>query len=178
MSQQILLAVALQQGEAFMPHVLTAREVAVCLAKGCGGKLSVLSVYDYGKIKEPSLSAEMAARYREDLMQRIDAQMETRIKAFLAGVQEMDLAITPMIQAGEPRRTIIEVAERLPADLLVIGADGTRRVLDVVLGSTAAYVSRHAPCPVLMVTPRGSRGGPAAAAMEAQPGRERWVSRR
>jgi len=80
--------------------------------------------------------------------------METKMKAFLDGVQVMDNAITPIVQAGEPRKTIIEVAERLPADLLVIGAHNKRSVLDVVLGGTAGHVSRHATCPVIMVTPR------------------------
>jgi nucleotide-binding universal stress UspA family protein len=154
MSQQILLAVALQEWEEFTPHALAAREVAATLAKGSGDNLSVLSVYDYGKIKEPPLSAEQAARYREDMMQRIDALMETKMKAFLAGVQEMEIAITPLMQAGTPRKAIIDVAERLPADLLVIGAHSKRSVFDALLGGTAAYVSRHAPCPVLMVTPR------------------------
>jgi nucleotide-binding universal stress UspA family protein len=154
MDHQILLAVALQQGEEFTPHALAAREVAVALAKGSGASLSVLSVYDYGEIKEPSLSAEMAARYREDMMQRIDGSMETKMKAFLAGMQAMDIAVTPLVQVGEPRKTILEVAERLPAELLVIGAHNKRSVLDVVLGGTAGYVSRHAPCPVVMVTPR------------------------
>jgi len=154
MSQQILLAVALQQWEEFTPHALTARQVAAALAKGSGDNLSVLSVYDYGKIKVPALSTEQAARYREDMMRRIDVLMETKMKAFLAGVQEIEIAITPVVQAGEPRKTIIDVAERLPADLLVIGAHSKRSVFDAVLGGTAAYVSRHAPCSVLMVTPR------------------------
>jgi nucleotide-binding universal stress UspA family protein len=154
MYQQILLPVALQEWEEFTPHAVAAREVAVALAKGSGATLLVLSVYDYGKIKEPALPVEQAARYREDMMQRTDALMETKMKAFLAGVQGMDIAITPMVQAGEPRKTIIDVAERLPADLLVIGAHSKRSVFDVALGGTAAYVSRHAPCPVLMVTPR------------------------
>jgi nucleotide-binding universal stress UspA family protein len=154
MYDQILLAVALQQWEEFTLHALAAREVAVALAKGSGARLSVLSVYDYGEIKEPSVSAEMAARYREDMMQRIDGSMETKMKAFLASVQAMDIAITPMVQAGEPRKTIIEVAGRLPADLLVIGAHNKRSVLDVMLGGTAGHVSRHAPCPAIMVTPR------------------------
>lgn len=154
MSQQILLAVALQQWDAFTPHALTAREVAVALTKGCGAKLTVLSVYDYGKIKEPSLSPDMIARYREDMMQRIDGQMESKLKAFLADVQGQEIPITPLVQAGEPRKTILEVAARLPADLLVIGAHSKRSVLDAMLGGTAAYLSRHAPCPVLMVTPR------------------------
>jgi nucleotide-binding universal stress UspA family protein len=154
MYEQILLAVALQQWEEFTPHAIAAREVAAVLAKGSGAKLAVLSVYDYGEIKAPSVSAEMAARYREDMMQRIDGSMETKMKAFLAGVQAMDNAITPIVQAGEPRKTILEVAERLPADLLVIGAHNKRSVLDVVLGGTAGHVSRHATCPVIMVTPR------------------------
>jgi universal stress protein A len=154
MYHQILLAVALQQGEEFTQHALAAREVAVALAKGSGARLSVLSVYDYGEIEEPSVSADMAARYREDMMQRIDGSMETKMKAFLAGVQAMDIAITPMVQAGEPRKTILEVAERLPADLLVIGAHNKRSVLDVMLGGTAGHVSRHASCPVIMVAPR------------------------
>ena len=154
MYEQILLAVALQQWEEFTSHALAAREVAVALAKGSGARLSVLSVYDYGEIKQPSVSAEMAARYREDMMQRIDGSMETKIKAFLAGAEAMDSAITPIVQAGEPRKTILDVAERLPADLLVIGAHNNRSVLDVVLGGTAGHVSRHATCPVIMVTPR------------------------
>jgi nucleotide-binding universal stress UspA family protein len=154
MYHQILLAVALQPEEEFTLHALAARQVAVSLAKGSGARLSVLSVYDYADIKEPSVSADMAARYREDMMQRIDGSMETTMKAFLAGTQAMDIAITPMVQAGEPRKTILDVAQRLPADLLVIGAHSKRSVLDVVLGGTAGYVSRHAPCSVIMVTPR------------------------
>jgi nucleotide-binding universal stress UspA family protein len=154
MYEQILLAVALQQWEEFTSQALAAREVAAALAKGSGARLSVLSVYDYGEIKQPSVSAEMAARYREDMMQRIDGSMETKMKAFLAGVEAMDSAITPIVQAGEPRKTILDVAERLPADLLVIGAHNKRSVLDVVLGGTAGHVSRHATCPVIMVTPR------------------------
>jgi nucleotide-binding universal stress UspA family protein len=154
MYQQILLAVALQEWEEFTPQALAAREVAVALAKGSGAKLLVLSVYDYGKIKEPELPAEQAARYREDMMQRTDALMETKMKDFLAAVPEMDIAMTPKVQAGEPRKTIMDVAERLPADLLVIGAHSKRSVLDVASGGTAAYLIRHAPCAVLMMAPR------------------------
>jgi universal stress protein A len=154
MYQQILLAVALQQWEDLTSHALAARDVAAALAKGSGDRLTVLSVYEYGKIKEPPLSAELAARYREDMMRRIDAQMEMKMKAFVAAMQEREIAITPLVQAGDARKTIIEVAERLPADLLVIGAHSKRGMFDAVLGGTAAYVSRHAPCPVVMVTPR------------------------
>ena len=100
------------------------------------------------------------------------------MKAFLAGVQEMDIDITPMVRAGEPRKTIIDVAERLPADLLIIGAHSKRSVFNVVLGGTAGYVSRHARCPVLMVTPRKSprhRDTPIADRQDTTAGTEGFV---
>jgi nucleotide-binding universal stress UspA family protein len=128
MSHHTLLPVALQQWEEFTPHALIAREVAVTLAKGSGAKLSVLSLYEYGKMKESGLSLEMAARYREGMIQRIEGLMETKMKAFLADVQGMDIAISSIVQAGEPHKAIIDMAERLPADLLVIGAQSKRRV--------------------------------------------------
>ena len=59
------------------------------------------------------------------------------------------------------RKTIIATAETLKPDLLVIGAHSKRSVFDVVLGGTAAYVSRHALCPVIMVKPGEMRATPA-----------------
>jgi nucleotide-binding universal stress UspA family protein len=162
MYHEILLAVTLQQWEEFTPHALAARDAAVALTRGAGAKLSVLSVYEYGRIDEPGLSPDMAARYREDKMRRIDALMETKMKNLLANVEEAGIPITSIMEAGEPRKIIIALAERLGADLLVIGAHRKRTIFDdVVLGGTAASVSRHAPCPVVMVKPRASRQGPA-----------------
>jgi nucleotide-binding universal stress UspA family protein len=157
MYQHILLAVPLQRLEEYGPYALGARDTAVAIAKGAGAQLSVLSVYDYDKLSDSGLSAEMAARYREDLMLRTDAEMETKMKAFLAGIQGYDIPITPLLKAGEPRKMILTMIELLHPDLLIIGSHSKRSVLDVVLGGTAAYVLRHAPCTVLMVKPNGEK---------------------
>lgn len=127
------------------------------MAKGSGARLSVLSIYDYGQMESLSLSPEDLGRYRETQMSQIDAMMETKMKAFLAGVQEVDLPITSLLKAGEPRQLIVTTAESLGVDLLVIGAHSKRSFLDVLLGGTAAHVSRYAPCPVVMVQPREKR---------------------
>jgi nucleotide-binding universal stress UspA family protein len=154
MSQHILLAVALQHWKEFSPHALIARDVAVRLAKGFGGKLSVLSAYDYEDLDVPGLAAEELGRYRDTQMQRIDALMEQKLKTFLDGVPTNDLSVIPLLKVGKPRQLIIRTAESLGTDLIVIGAHSKRNFLDVLLGGTAAYVSRHAPCPVVMVQPR------------------------
>jgi nucleotide-binding universal stress UspA family protein len=157
MYQHVLLAVPLQRWEEYSPHALAARDVAVAIAKGSGAKLSVLSIYDYDKIGESGLSAEMAARYREDLMRRTDAEMEMKMKSFLADIQSHDIPATPLLKVGDARKMIVTTVELLQPDLLIIGAHSKRSVFDVTLGGTAAYVSRHAPCAVLMVKPNGRK---------------------
>ena len=153
MYQHILLAVALQRWEEVGPHAVAARDAAVALAKGAGTKLSVLSVYEYEDLNISGLGSAELGRYRETQMQRIDALMEQKLKAFMDGVPTDSLVVTPMLKVGEARPLIIRTAESLAVDLLVIGAHSKRSFLDVMLGGTAAYVSRHAPCPVLMVQP-------------------------
>jgi universal stress protein A len=52
---------------------------------------------------------------------------------------------------GSPSREIVEVARRLPADLIVISTHGRTGLKHVLLGSVAENVVRRAPCPVFVV---------------------------
>jgi nucleotide-binding universal stress UspA family protein len=164
--RHILLAVALQHWDEFSPHAVAAREAAVALAHGSGAQLTVLSVYDYDDeapealILSPealSLSAVDLARDQDTQIQRMDAQMEARLQAFLAGAPPHEIPITPLLKVGHPRQVIVATAEALGVDLLVIGAHSKRSFVDVLLGGTATAVSRHAPCTVVMVQPGEKR---------------------
>jgi nucleotide-binding universal stress UspA family protein len=171
MYRHILLAVALQHWDELSPHAVAAREAAVALARGSGAKLSVLSVYDYGRLEEPGLPLEMsshggaevmhqleaARKRREEHIRQLDAQMETKMQAFLAGVPTHKIPLTPLLKVGNPRQVIVATAEALGVDCLVIGAHSKRSFLDVLLGGTATAVSRHAPCAVVMVQPGEQR---------------------
>jgi nucleotide-binding universal stress UspA family protein len=166
MYQHILLAVALQHWDAFSPHAVAAREAAVALARGSGAQLSVLSVYDYDDTPPEALSlspealglsAVDLARDRDTQIQRTDALMAAKMQAFLAGVPTHEPPIRPLLKVGNPRQLIVATAEALGVDCLVMGAHSKRSFLDVLLGGTAAVVSRHAPCAVVMVQPGEKR---------------------
>ena len=159
MYQHILLAVALQRWDEFSPHAVAAREAAVALAHGAGAQLTVLSVYDYDYDQPDALSlpSEELSRYRDTQMQRIDERMGTKMQAFLAGMPIREISITPLLKVGNPRQVIVATAEALGVDLLVIGAHSKRSFLDVLLGGTAAAVSRQAPCAVVLVQPGEQR---------------------
>jgi len=58
---------------------------------------------------------------------------------------------------GNPAEEILRAAEQEPADLIVLGSRGLSAIAQLILGSVATRVARHAPCSVLIV--RGRDGG-------------------
>lgn len=60
------------------------------------------------------------------------------------------------VASGDPARAIAQIAREHHADLIVVGAHGSTSWSEILLGSVAEKVVRHAPCGVLTVrAPRG-----------------------
>lgn len=62
-----------------------------------------------------------------------------------------DVPVETHLRVGTPWREIVRAADELGATLIVIGSHGKRSLEELLLGSTAENVTRHAPCPVLVV---------------------------
>jgi nucleotide-binding universal stress UspA family protein len=75
----------------------------------------------------------------------------SRILAGLRGSAPIPADAVRFVPVGDPVKSITEAAHRWPADIVVIGSHGRGGVDRVFLGSVAEGVSRHAPCPVLVV---------------------------
>jgi nucleotide-binding universal stress UspA family protein len=58
-----------------------------------------------------------------------------------------------MLEPGSPHAAILEATDRLHPDLVVVGGSGKSRVSELLLGSTAEQVVRHARGPVLVARP-------------------------
>src|SRR5262249_9729353 len=59
--------------------------------------------------------------------------------------------IQPVVRHGDAAEQVVTLAKDLKADLVVIGAQHRPFVDTTVLGVTTVRVTRHAPCPVLVV---------------------------
>ena len=55
-----------------------------------------------------------------------------------------------MAIVGRPGYAICELAESLPASVVVVGTSGHGGLRRAVMGSTSDHIIRHAPCPVLV----------------------------
>ena len=61
------------------------------------------------------------------------------------------LQAEPILRHGNPYEQIVNAAEELGVDLIVIGSQGYTGLGRLLLGSTADRVLQYAPCPVLVV---------------------------
>lgn len=70
---------------------------------------------------------------------------------------------TEVLQAREAAPAVVEEAESLEADLVVVGMGFRERFGEFYLGATAPYILRHASCRVMLLreeAPSGQAGAP------------------
>ncbi|MGH6638175.1 MAG: universal stress protein [Polaromonas sp.] len=80
------------------------------------------------------------------------AEANEAIKAAKQAFQDHGISVTASIVEGHAiYRGILETAESLNADLVVMGSHGRRGLEKLVLGSVTAQVLSHAHLPVLVV---------------------------
>lgn len=86
---------------------------------------------------------ELTARLVEDANRELNEQLRGLPAAIHGQVH---------VRIGRPAQVICDVADAIPADLVVVGSHGFD-ALDRLLGTTAARVVNHAACSVLVVRP-------------------------
>ena len=85
------------------------------------------------------------------------ARDQGHVDAIAAMLASGGLTAKGVVEDGDPRLALIDVARREHADLVVVGSHGRTGIPKLVLGSVASHITTHAPCSVLVV--RGPKGG-------------------
>jgi universal stress protein A len=71
-----------------------------------------------------------------------------------ARVRDAGIRCESMTLVGRADQQIVERARTTAADLIIMGTHGRSGLAHAILGSNAARVVQHAPCPVLIVPKR------------------------
>jgi nucleotide-binding universal stress UspA family protein len=121
-----------------------ALSLAIDLARQSGAALHMVSVEEISylpdAIEEVREETATAARRFHGVLQRARSLAE-----------QGRIPLTTHVLAGHPVRTIVDLATKLGADLLVIGATGHSQLYERMVGSRADRIVHLAPCPVLVV---------------------------
>jgi len=128
------------------PHAAEVVAYAVALADRLDARLHVLH-----SIAWPLIGAEIPVTISSAALAEIMAQARSELEQLTSAHAGRIPAEAIEVQSGDPRTNIIATAERLGADLIVMGTHGRRGVARMWLGSVAEQVARVAPCPVLLV---------------------------
>ncbi len=120
-------------------------EQAIELCQLYDGTLTLVNVVE----NIPSIySAESTFPEIPDIEKQLHKQAEEQIAKIK---QEFNVSdATSFIRSGPPKHEIIELAQEIEADLIVVGSHG-RHGLELLLGSTANGVLHLAKCDVLAV---------------------------
>jgi nucleotide-binding universal stress UspA family protein len=131
----------------FSTHATLALEEAADLAHKYQADLTVVYVIPQA-IFHPDWAADM-----EDAMDVSDITEEAKkvLTHMVAPYRQAGLRITEHVLSGGPYIEIVRMAQRIRADLIVMGAHGTAGAKPVLMGSVVEQVMREAPCSVLTV---------------------------
>lgn len=141
-------------------HSQRALEIAIQIARNFNGESTLLHVYSANVapvvIPEPTTlnptgvpiatSAEVTKMIDvvRDAGKKILADAEERVRKDNVGVETA-------IREGNSTNEIVKAAKEGQFNLIVIGAKGTHRMRDLLMGSVTEGVVKNAPCPVLIV---------------------------
>lgn len=131
-----------------------AAEMLRSFALSDGDEIKIVSVVDmavpmaidiYGGYLPDSSELEKTAR--ENAAKLLE-QAETKIRSYFS---DKNLMISSEVLFGSPESRIVETAEAIHPDLIVLGSHGYSRWERLLLGSVSDSVVHHAPCSVLIV---------------------------
>ena len=101
----------------------------------------------------------LMAEQMEEARREHRAREQRDVDAIAAMLTSGGLAAKGVVEDGDPRVALIDVARREHADLVVVGSHGRTGIPRLVLGSVASHITTHAPCSVLVVREPARKGG-------------------
>ncbi|CAM2809836.1 universal stress protein [Vibrio neptunius] len=145
MYKQILVPVDLND-KGFSDKAL---ELAVWHAKHSNAQVHLLNVL-------PGIHMSMVATYfPKDAAAKMKTDVENQLKQFAVQHIPEEVVYKVHVAEGKAYATILDYAEKLGADLIVMPSHKRSKLDKVVLGSVASKVVQNSPINVLVVKPQG-----------------------
>ena len=123
---------------------------AIDLARISGAELGIVSAYEPIPKRQVEIEkSDAPADVQYEIGPREDVNLVLDAAAAVARKEGIEVQTHPV--EGDPAEAILNVAEKIDADLIVVGNKGMTGARRFLLGSVPNNVSHHAPCSVIIV---------------------------
>ena len=116
---------------------------AITLAEVCSAKLNFLYV---ANINQLAINACLSDAILDAVTKAGNVILDRAMQMVPSGIEKEAFSET-----GSPAVVILDFAESIEADLIVMGSRGLGVVKGVLLGSVSQYIVEQSSCPVLVV---------------------------
>lgn len=120
---------------------------AVELARAGNARLVILHVVQPPMVTDSDIGTTMSAEYSA----MASAAAAKRLKRLEKQVRALGCTVQTSSEVGFPGARILQLAEKLGADTIVLGSHGHGAFYDLVVGSTTTRILKAAQCPVMVV---------------------------
>jgi universal stress protein A len=122
---------------------------AISLARALGAALEIMHVHPLRNVPVPPVLDVAVVTPRPADLADAEAALATRARQ----VGSQGLPVTSYSAFGAPAEQVVRRAQDIGALYIALGRHGHRPLTEVLLGSVAERIVRHAPCPLLVVPP-------------------------
>jgi nucleotide-binding universal stress UspA family protein len=128
-------------------------QVAVRLAKVCQANLHLLMVvHTFSTLPaEQAATATLLPGATSEMLDMTEESAQTYLQRLHEQISETSIEVTSEVQRGDPAKLIASAAERVRADLIVVGTHGKAGMEAFWSGSMAPKISRRSHVPLLLV---------------------------
>jgi len=142
----------------FSPHAHDAGRQALECAACSEQPVDILTVVDPDDmplflldVPDPFMSPQAVHAAERELRTEHDQAVRSELAEEARLLTDTGVEVRLHVRVGSPTEEILNAASELGSDLIVMGSHGKRSLEELLLGSTVENVTRHAPCPVLVV---------------------------
>lgn len=136
----------------FSEESINALKTAYAFAKFAGSKLLLLNVIEDPNVNSVHITGEIDYDPLTNIYTKLFIDKTTeKMEAILSDPAYQEVEISYKIDIGNTYSSIIEHVDIHKASLIIMGSRGASGLQEILLGSVADKVTRHASCPVIVV---------------------------
>ena len=124
---------------------------AAQLAHQYDSKIIMLNVHEEFMTKEEMGMLRVSIDNIKSEFKKTALQAKNEMKKVITHLHSEDIEVEYLIKEGKTNQVICQEAERLQADLIIMGVSDKNIISNFIFRSTASYVIEHVEIPVLVV---------------------------